>query len=73
MIAVTVSFPFTIIYRMSSEPKSFLCFHSFYCVEDVELTEEEKQLKITLNQKLKMEKDHDKIKDYFKVELTLLL
>ena len=37
------------------------------------MTEEEKQLKITLNQKLKMEKDHDKIKDYFKVELTLLL
>lgn len=58
---------------MSSEPKGFLYSSFIYCIEDVELTEEEKQLKITLNQKLKMEKDHDKIKDYFKVDLTLFL
>lgn len=37
----------------------------------MELTNEEKEMKITLAQKEKMERDHDRIKDYFKVGLRI--
>ena len=38
---------------------------------EVELTDEEKALKITIRQKEKMERDHDMIKEYYKVRVPL--
>lgn len=40
---------------------------------EVELTDEEKALKITIRQKEKMERDHDMIKEYYKVRAPLWL
>ena len=40
---------------------------------EVELTDEEKALKITIRQKEKMERDHDMIKEYYKVRVPLWL
>lgn len=38
-----------------------------YHVEKIELTPEEEELKVTIAQKERMEKDHDAIKQYYKV------
>lgn len=36
-------------------------------LEKVELTQEEEELKVTIAQKERMERDHDAIKEYYKV------
>lgn len=41
--------------------------------ESVELTDEEKALNITKVQKERMERDHDMIKDYYKVGIGWLV